>query len=74
MLTIENPPKPERPIYVYACLVDFDYHLEDDPAGTIFYPTLADLKRNCKCVKGCGIVRVKCVLDKVIQKERLPKC
>lgn len=51
----------------YMCKVDWEYELGEACGGTKIYPDLEDIKENCKCVKGCGIVKVKIELDHVVE-------
>lgn len=42
----------------YMCMIDFDHELGEAMGGNKIYPSVADLKRNHKMWKECGIVEV----------------
>lgn len=48
----------EYPKTVYLCGVDWQHHIELDPAGTKSYPSIEALKVARPCWPQCGIVRV----------------
>ena len=52
----------------YMCRTDFDWELGMAADGNKIFPSVKALKHYRKCVKGCGIVRVRVTLDKVITK------
>ena len=51
----------------YMCKVDFEWEVGEALGGTRIYPSLEDLKENCKCVKECGIVKVRVELLEVVE-------
>ncbi len=57
------------PRYGYMCKTDFDYELGEAMYGTKIYPSEEDLRRNYSCVEECGIVKVKVIFQKTIQKS-----
>lgn len=66
---IEND---ERNLYGpigYMCKVDFDYEVGNAMGGNVIYPSETDLRRNRKCVEGCGIVEVMVSQIRVVQEE-----
>ena len=56
--------------YGYMCKADFDYELEEASGGSVIYPSIEDLLEHRKCVRDCGIVRVKVSLADVVLEER----
>lgn len=52
----------------YMCGTDFDTELPMGQDARI-YGTLAGLKRQAKCWRGCGIVKVEVKLKRVILKQ-----
>ena len=66
---IEND---ERNLYGpigYMCKVDFDYEVGNAMGGNVIYPSEEDVRRNRKCVEGCGIVEVMVTQIRVVQEE-----
>jgi hypothetical protein len=53
----------------YMCQVDYDWELGEALGGTEVYCSVEDLKKERKCVKNCGIVKVKVTLEECVQKE-----
>jgi len=52
----------------YMCQVDFDHEIGCALGGNTIYPDIEDLRENRKCVDECGIVEVKIIRTKVIDK------
>lgn len=44
----------------YVCGTTWTWHMgaDNDPSSQNVYPTLDSIKRNSKCWKGCGIVKL----------------
>lgn len=55
----------EQPRYGYMCQTDFKWEIGDALGGTTIYPSIEDLKDNRKCVKQCGIVKVRIELVEI---------
>ena len=47
---------------------DFDHELGNACGGNTIYPSIEDIKKNRRCVGGCGIVEVNVHFVKVVQK------
>ena len=58
----------KKPRYGYMCQVDFDHELGEAYPFTEVYPSIKTLKEQRKCVKDCGIYKVKVEVVKVVQK------
>lgn len=48
----------------YMCAVDYEWLIDGSWTGASVYPSFEQLQALRPCVKGCGSVRVKIVLDK----------
>ena len=59
----------EEPRYGYMCSIDWNWELGEALGGSTIYPSLKDLKDNHD-VEHCGVVKVKIVLEEVIEKGR----
>ena len=57
----------KEPRYAYICGVDFDWEGGEALGGNMIYPSVADLKKNCRCHDGCGIYKIKITLEEVIK-------
>lgn len=53
----------------YMCGIDFTHELGMVPDGTKIYSSVEDLKKNSKCVKECGIAKVKTQLVEWVRGE-----
>jgi hypothetical protein len=54
----------------YMCLTDWECEIGAASGGTKVYPSINDIKRNRKCVDGCGIVEVSVAFKRVVQPNR----
>ena len=52
--------------YGYMCTTNWDWELGEALGGTAIYPSVDDLKRECKCVTHCGITKVKISFVKMV--------
>ncbi len=58
----------------YMCATDYNCELNPDVIdGIPVFSTIKALKKKRKCVEECGIVKVKIVLDSVVQEPNFPK-
>ncbi len=60
----------DEPRYGYMCKVGFDWELGHAIGGNKIYPSVEDLKENCRCVEECGIVKVRIELEEVVQESK----
>lgn len=59
----------------YVCKTDWDYHFPDDYNGVTVYFSEKSIKDHRKCVKYCGIVKVKVSFEEVIKpRKKVDKC
>ena len=59
----------------FMCLIDYECELlEGAPEGSPVYASVADLKRDHTCWRGCGILEVRVVPVKQITKRRSRLC
>lgn len=42
----------------YMCMTDFEFELGAALGGNEIFPSEADCERECRCIKGCGMVQV----------------
>jgi len=42
----------------YMCRTDFEYELGNASGGNHIWPSVEDMRANCKCADSCGIVEV----------------
>lgn len=58
---------PEKSVIGFMCKVDFDHELGAAADGVPVYPSLGSLKHQRPCVAECGVVRVRVVLDAIVE-------
>lgn len=58
----------EEDRYGYMCKIDFDWEVGHATGGNTIYPSVKDLKKNHDF--GCGIVKVKILLEEVVEKGK----
>ena len=61
----------EKEYTAYVCKTDWDYHFPDDWHGVDIYFSEKSIREHRKCVKECGIVKVKVSFEEVIEKGKL---
>lgn len=54
----------------YMCYTAFTWELGEALGGNQIYPSVEDLKENCKCVDECGIIKVKITEVKIVEKGK----
>ena len=54
-------------VTVYLCGVDWQHELA--AIGGKVWPSVKSLKKDCKCWKQCGIVKLNVTLDKWVSKQ-----
>lgn len=54
----------------FMCRTDFDHELGEAADGVRVYPSAATLREHRPCVTECGMVRVRVVLDAVIDEGK----
>jgi len=62
--------KKQKPRYGFMCLTDYLWEVGEALGGNTVFPDLKDLKKHRKCVKSCGVARVKIVLDEIVRDRK----
>lgn len=62
-----------REVVVYIDGTDWNYELGEACGGTTLYPSIENAKKNLPCWKSCGIVKVKVILEKWVEKPTTTK-
>lgn len=57
----------------YMCATDFDFEVGEAPGGIQIYRSKEDALAHRSCIRSCGLVKVKIMLEKVILKSNLLK-
>lgn len=57
------------PRYGYMCKTDFDHELGYASDGSKIFSSVKSLKKNMPSVSECGIIKVKIVQEKIVQKS-----
>lgn len=55
-------------VFVYVCKTDYDYHIPDDWNGIDIYFSEKSIRTHRKCVKECGIVKMKLTFEEIVDK------
>jgi hypothetical protein len=53
----------------FMCQTDWEHELGAAVGGNVVYPSAEDLKKHRKCVKQCGIVKVKVYFAESVQAQ-----
>lgn len=65
---IYNSNNKVQEVDVYICKTDYEYHIPDDIQGITVYFSEKSIREERKCVKSCGIVKMKLTFESVVQK------